>query len=180
MFEFIKNYYRRQYLRRFASDIQTGIMPMSKVRSAATLIDVQDPHFDELKAAIQAFYREYGLNGVKGEILFFDLRKVESKERLLTGVQTTLLARDLNWCGRPSREKINTLQSAEYDLFISLIPGKDFILEFTAKACNAHFKIGRTQLPGNTFDMIVSDPSDRQLSPLESFTAIKSYLTKIK
>jgi hypothetical protein len=68
---------------------------------------------------------------------------------------------------------------SEPDLFISLIDGTDYPLEFMAKCSQAKFKIGRVQLPGNTFDLVVADPSDRKLTQKESFDAIKTYLAKV-
>ena len=35
-------------------------------------------------------------------------------------------------------------------------------------------------MDGNLFDLVISDPAGKNISQLESFTAIKSYLTKIQ
>ena len=43
-----------------------------------------------------------------------------------------------------------------------------------------YFKIGRKQLGGDLFDLVVSDPAGKDLSQLDSFNAMKVYLGKIQ
>ena len=176
MLEFIKKFRRRKQIQKYQSTVPTGFMPVKAVHSAVAFVDAMDPYCDRCKDALMAFYRE---NGIKGEIFFFDFRKIGKEERLITSIQTTVLKKDLNWFGRPSHEKINIMLGSEPDLFISLIDGTDFPLEFMAKCSQAKFKVGRVQLPGNTFDLIVADPQDRKLTQKESFDVMKSYLAKI-
>ena len=177
MVDSVKSFFRKKYLKKFESKAPTGILPMSQVKSAVAFIDVEDTSFDACKIALQAFFRDYG---IKGEIFFFDFRKIGSEERLITSITNTVLKKDLDWCGKPSREKIDLMLGTEADLFISLIRGTDYPLEFMAKCSQAKFKVGRIQLPGNTFDLIVSDPADRPLSEKESFDAMRQFLAKIK
>jgi hypothetical protein len=47
------------------------------------------------------------------------------------------------------------------------------------KCIPARFKIGRVQLPGSPFDLVVSDPAGQALSQLESFRSIRQMLEKI-
>lgn len=68
------------------------------------------------------------------------------------------------------------LDNLNPDLFISLIKGTDFPIEYMAKYCRASFKVGRTQLPGNVFDLVVSDPKSRDYSEAEVFEGIKKYI----
>ena len=49
-----------------------------------------------------------------------------------------------------------------------------------AKCSRAHFKAGRVQIPGNVFDLVVSDPSGRSLSEAEFFTELNKILQRIK
>ena len=85
----------------------------------------------------------------------------------------------MNLFGRPSKEKVNIMLGNKPDIFISLINRNDFPIEFMAKASQARFKIGRVQLPGNTFDIVISDPDGKKYSEAEAFNAIKTYLKKI-
>ena len=164
MVDSVKSFFRKKYLKKFESKAPTGILPMSQVKSAVAFIDVEDTSFDACKIALQAFY----------------FRKIGSEERLITSITNTVLKKDLDWCGKPSREKIDLMLGTEADLFISLIRGTDYPLEFMAKCSQAKFKVGRVQLPGNTFDLIVSDPAERPLNEKESFDAMRQFLAKIK
>ena len=49
-----------------------------------------------------------------------------------------------------------------------------------ARTSTAKFKIGRKQMEGNLFDLVINDPEDKPISQMESFKAIQSYLTKIQ
>ena len=177
MVDSVKSFFRKKQIKKFSSTVPTGILPMDKVRSAVAFIDVEDTSFDACKIALQAFFRDYN---IKGEIFFFDFRKIGNEERLITSITNTILKKDLDWTGKPSREKIDLMLGSEADMFISLIRSTDYTLEFMAKCSQAKFKAGRVQLPGNTFDLIVSDPADRPLNELESFQAMRQFLAKIK
>lgn len=176
MHDAIRNFLRKRSLKNFASTVPTGITPLREIRSAVAFIDVEDTSFDACKLALQAFFRE---NGIKGEIFFFDFRKIGSEERLITSITNTVLKKDLDWCGRPSREKVDLMLAVEADMFISLIPGTPFPLEYMAKCSRARFKAGRRQLPGNTFDLVVTDPAGQTLNEKESFEAMRNFFEKI-
>ena len=177
MLDPVKNLLRRQSLKKNASDIPTGITPLDKIHSAVAFIDVEDTSFHECKNRVLQFFREHKM---KGEIFFFDFRKLGEGERLITSITTTILKKDLNWFGKPSREKVALMLDGEPDLFISLLPSTDFPLEFMATASRAHFKIGRVQLPGNTFDLVIKDPEDRKLSEAEVCKELIKFMGKIR
>lgn len=177
MLDALKDMFRRRALRKEASHEPTRICPLDQVKSAVTFIDVEDTSFNECKIAVQAFYREMG---IKGEIFFFDFRRLTDGERLITSITTTVLKKDLGWYGRPSREKINLMLSGEPDMFISLIPSTDFPIEFMAKCSRARFKVGRIQLPGDTFDIVVNAPGTAPSSQLEVFRKMTAILSRIK
>lgn len=175
--EVLKGILRRQSLKKCASPEPTGFVPLSDVRSAVAFIDVEDTSFNECKNGLLAFFRE---NGIKGDIFFFDFRKLDQGERLITSITTTVLKKDINWYGKPSREKVDLMLSGEPDLFISLLPTGIFPIEYMAKCSRARFKVGRVQLPGNTFDLVVKDPSGRELSQAEAFVEIEKLLKRVK
>lgn len=177
MFDSLKDLFRRYSLRKHASTAPTGICPMGQVHSAVAFIDVQDPEFDACKRDIQAFFRRFN---IKGEIFFFDFRKLTAGERLITSITTTVLRKDLNWYGKPSRDKVNLLLSGEPDMFLSLLRCTDFPLAFMAAASHARFKVGREQLPGDVLDLVVKDPSQKPLSQREALREIITLLEKIQ
>lgn len=175
--ESIKALFRRHSLKKHASTQPTGFMPISKVRSAVAFIDVEDTSFHECKQKLQNFFRE---NNIRGDIFFFDFRKLPDGERLITSITGTVLKKDLNWYGRPSDDKIRILLEGEPDMFISLLPKADFPIEFMATCSNARFKAGRFQIPGNVFDLVITDPADRNLNQAEAFDEMEKLLTRIR
>ena len=177
MLEPVKEMLRRQSLKKNASTEPTGFVPLSKIRSAVAFIDVEDTSFNECKNTLLLFFREHN---IKGDIFFFDFRKLTEGERLITSITTTILKKDLNWFGKPSREKVSLMLDGEPDLFISLLPTNDFPLEFMATASRAHFKIGRVQLPDNTFDLVIKDPEDRKLNEAEVCKELIKFMGKIR
>ena len=177
MLEGLKDFFRRRSLAKYASTEPTQITPIREIHSAVAFIDVEDTSFDACKHALLSFFRE---NGIKGDIFFYDFRKLTEGERLITSITTTVLRKDLNWYGRPAMEKVNLLLSGEPDMFISLLRKDDFPIEFMAAVSKARFKVGRMQLPGNIFDVVVSDPDDRILSEAEVFVEFRKILDKIQ
>ena len=170
----IKDWLRSRSLKKNRSAVPTGILPLGRVRTALVLVDVEDPSFDECKVAIQNFYRQ---NGIKGEIFFLDERKLIESERLITSITNTVLRKDIDSLGRPSKEKIDLINSLDADMLISLVDRDDFTLEYLCACCNARFKIGRRALPGDVLDMVFS--GEEGASQLDIFNSIIPWLQKI-
>ena len=177
MFEAVKNLLRNRALKKYSSTLESSMLPLESIRSAAALIDVREASFDNCKEALNAFFRE---RGIKGEIFFLDLRKIDSEERLLTSIKNTILRKDLSWYGRPSKEKIALLSGLEPDLFLCLTDSEEFVCEFAASCIRARFKVGRKQFPGKAFDMVISPPAGTSLSQKDIFLNMKEFLLKIR
>lgn len=175
--DFIKNSFRKRALRRNRSGVPTSMLPLHAVKTAAVVIDAEDASFDACKQAVQAFCREHG---IKVEIFFFDFSKVGSEDRLMTSVPNTVLAKDLNWFGMPSAEKMKLLAECAPDLFISLINDTGFPIHFMSACCRARFKVGRKQLPGDVFDMIAADSPERVSPEDEIFEHIRTIIQTIE
>ena len=177
---FITDFLRNRALKKHRSQVRTNITPLKDIRTAVTVIDVEDTSFDNCKKDIMAFYRD---NGIKGEIFFFDFRKIGDAERLITSITNTVLKKDLNFYGKPAREKLDLMLEAKPDLFISLINKDDYPIQYMATCCEAKFKIGRKQLPGNIFDLVITDQATPEgTSPPEDeiFKSVKELLAKVK
>jgi len=174
MFENLKELLRRRALRKFASTAPTGLLPIGEIHNVSVILNVEDPEFNECKEDIIAFFRS---KGIRCDVFFFDFRKLEKNELLLTSIQTTVLRTDLKWYGMPKPDKMTLLVDKPIDLFISLVD-KDYFPNVAMAACSpARFKIGRCELGDNLFDMVVSggDKSVREV-----FATIKDYLLKIQ
>lgn len=177
VFGCMKSWLRRRVLRPITKDATSMILPLSRIRTAVAFIDAEDSSWEEGKNALQAFFR---VHGIKGEIFFFDLRKIEKGERLITSPNTMVRRSDLNWLGKPGEDKVRCLMEAHPDLLVSLIDSSVFPLTYMAARSDAKFKVGRRQLPGNVFDIVISDPAEKRLSQAEAFAAITDFIGKIQ
>ena len=177
MLDFLKTYFRKRSLRKNSSTTPTGILPLGKIRSYVAIIDAEEGTFDSCKTAIMNFFRS---NDIKGCVFFQDFRKIGSEDRLITSIQTTITKKDLNWYGRPSDYKLKVLAERDPDILICLLNDPSYPMEYLIRTSGARFKIGRKQLGGDVFDVVLRDPGDKTLSQLESFNAVKDFLLKIK
>lgn len=169
---------QRRCLRRNASPVETGILPLSRIHRAVALIDVEDTSFDLCKNRLIAFFREHNIHG---EIFFLDFRKLGEGERLITSINGTILRKDLNWFGRPSDEKMRLLNEGEPDLLISTVREKNYAYEYLVKASHAKFKVGRMQIPGSkVFDVVLSEKEDRILSEADAFAGLARLMEKMR
>lgn len=177
---FVLDFLRERALKKHGSKVSTGITPLKDIKTAVAFIDVEDTSFDACKKELMAFYRE---NNIKGEIFYFDFRKLNDTERLITSITNTVLKKDLNFFGKPSKEKLALMLEAKPDIFISLINKDDYPIRYMANCCEAKFKVGRKQLPGEVFDLVITDQvsADGTSTPeAEIFKSIKSLLLKVK
>ena len=179
MYRLIRNFVRRKRLEKYASDIVTGFVPMSEIKSVNVVIDVEEPGFDELKEDILAWGRATGL---KVSIYFLDFRRLGKDELLLTSITNTLLKKELDWVGMPDLGKIAPLIDEQSDLFISMVDNGDFPIDFITRCTKARFKIGRHDYDGHPFNMILSGGETAELrsEAKQIFAAITEFITKIR
>lgn len=179
MIESVKDIFRRKKLKKYASDVQTGFIPMSDVSVVNVLVDVEEPGFDALRQEILAWGRSIN---AKVNIYFFDFRKLGKDELLLTSIQTTILKKELDWLDTPDLKKVAPLIDEQSDLFISMIDSMDYPVDFLCKCTKARFKIGRRGYEGHAFDMVVTGNETAELrsDSLKIFNAIKDFLNKIR
>lgn len=178
MIDGVKDIFRRKKLKKYASDLPTGFIPMSEVSVANVLVDVEEPGFDTLRQEILAWGRSIN---AKVNIYFFDFRKLGKDELLLTSIQTTILKRELDWLDTPDLKKIAPLLEERSDLFISMIDSSDYPVDFLSKCTKARFKVGRRGYEGHAYDMVVTGNEIVELrsDSLKIFNAIKDFLNKI-
>lgn len=65
-------------------------------------------------------------------------------------------------------------------VLLSLVPGSSWRLEYAVNRSRACFKIGRTQLPGDLFDLVVSDPEGTRFPQTEVFARMAELMERIK
>ena len=179
MIDTIKDLFRRRKLKKHASDVPTGFLPMSEIYTVNVMIDVEEPGFYALREDILAWGRSIK---AKVNIYFFDFRRLGKEELLLTSIQTTILRKELDWTDAPDVKKVANLLEEQSDLFISMIDNGDFPIEFLSKCAKARFKIGRKGFEGHAYDMVVTGGETAELrsDSRKIFAAIKDFLTKIQ
>ena len=179
MIDSVKDIFRRKKLKKFASDVPTGFIPLSEILSVNVLVDVEEPGFDVLRQDILSWGRSIN---AKVNIYFFDFRKLGKDELLLTSIQTTILKKELDWVGTPDLKKIAPLVEEQSDLFISMIDSSDYPVDFLSKCTKARFKIGRRGYDGHAYDMVVigSETAELRSDSQNIFNAIKDFLNKIR
>lgn len=177
MFDFIKDIFRRRFLKRAASGNGTRLLPLSAIRSVTVILDTDDPSYTECKEAVLSFFRQ---NNIKVSIWFLDFAKKSSDERQTTSLSNTITAKDLNWWGRPSVDKIAAFSEEKPDMLISLAITPTFTSECLAACSKAGFKIGRHRTKGRIFDLMIEDSPSKSYNSLEAFNAIKDYINTIQ
>ena len=65
-------------------------------------------------------------------------------------------------------------------VLLSLVPWKGFFFELAIRRSRARFKIGRTQLPGEPFDLVVSDPAGTSYLQTEVFGRMMELVEGLK
>ena len=108
MIDFIKNIFRRKFLRRYSSKQPTGLVPLSEIRSVSIVLDAQENGVDDCKEAALTYFKS---KGMKVNVYFLDLSKKGEDERQITSLNNTILRKDLNWYGRPALEIIEMISS---------------------------------------------------------------------
>ena len=179
MFEFVKNFFRRRKIRKFASQIETSFLPIEAIATINAVIDVQETGFDQLKEDLLSWGRR---KCIKVNVYFFDFRKLKKGEQLLTSIDKTFLRKELSWIGTPSLGKVAPILMEESDLFISLIDNGDFPIDFISKCAKARFKIGRYAYDGDAFDMIFHGGAREELrgDVCRIFEELTEFLEKIR
>lgn len=156
MMGFLKEHFQEKALRRDAYLGDTGLLPLSEIHTATILMDADIWAFNECMETISNWLRA---NGIRGDFHFFDFRKLEKGELLLTSIQTTILRSNLNWFGCPDRSAI-LLTEQPTDLFISLVLNGDYPNKYMSACAKSRFKVGVVPYPGNPYDLVVSASED--------------------
>lgn len=132
------------------------MMPLGRIRRASVFLDAGSPDFESTATAVRSFFEYHGI-----------------PLKLLAPT-----AGDLNWFGI-LRDPGDGGKWKE-DLFVSLAGPENFAAEYAARCSTARFKVGRFDMPGGVFNLVVSNPVGQTPSQPAVFAAVKEYLTKIR
>ena len=67
-----RKFFRKRRLRKDASTIRTGMIPLREIHSAAAVINIAEPGWDACLKSLAAFCKA---GGISLSVLFIDLRK---------------------------------------------------------------------------------------------------------
>jgi hypothetical protein len=155
----ITKFFRSLALRKNASTVPTRMTPLREIKSATVFVDSAAEDAESTCNAVRQFFGNMNI-----PVSIFCPDKSQ-----------------LNWLGylkddvRGSRQ-----QPRKEDLFISLVDLPEYFAdEFEARCSTAAFKVGRRQLGGNVYDMVVSSSRNAPSSQSEAFSYIKDYLNKL-
>lgn len=80
MLEFIKNIFRRKFIRKTAGKSTSGLLPLSAIRSATVIMDAEDTGCEACKSKVEAFCKA---NGIKLMVWFSILpERAKMRDRL--------------------------------------------------------------------------------------------------
>lgn len=177
MLDFIKNIFRRKVIGKTGNDIQTELTPVSNLHSVTVLLDINDAREEGCLDRIRKYFKT---SGMSCEIWFLDLNKKHKEGEASPNPERTITKKDLNWFGRPSKDKISKISGDNPELFISLVNNNAFTITFITKSLPAKFKIGRMQLKNRIFDLVIEDSPSGEFTASQAFDEIVKYLTIIK
>lgn len=80
----------------------------------------------------------------------------------------------------PVRSKKLIRAHKDTQVLLSLVPRNSWHLEYVVRRSRARFKIGRFQLPGNVFDLVVSDPEGESYPQAEVFGRMMELVENLK
>ena len=122
---------RKYMLARLESSAPTRIMALSEVKRVSVFIDRKAPGFAKAKDTARSFFENRNM-----EITFL--------------------------C--PGKDEIDNLgclrrqDGSRPDMFLSVAPASNFTSEYAARCSTASFKVGRTRLEGDIFNIVFEDP----------------------
>lgn len=152
----IKLIARRKTLRKCASKVSTGIIPLSEIKTAMVYIERNSLDWGATERKVHRYF--------------------EGKD---IQVETVVLnSLDVDWIGKSRHNKTgHSFEEGHEDLLISLLPVNSFALKYCAVSSQAKFKIGREQIRRNVFDLVVNDRVEDGIG--DSQIAVFDYITEL-
>lgn len=152
------------------SKVPTGFTPLSKVRVATVMLDAEGKDAQSLVDSVNKYFSG---KGIRAEI--FALSR-EKKPAALKGAYM-LGRRNVNWFGKPRKNKRTPRVDLGEQLFINLLPSDNFTSQFCAAASQAVFKIGCASSSKGIYDIFVDSEGH---APSDIFAQMAGLLDTVK
>ena len=150
---FITKLALKRQLKKWGYSAERGFVPFSKVRRAIVLFDVQDAEFDECQRVAGEYFKE---KGIEMKPFFLDMGKHGKDDIIVTGVKTTILRRNLSFCGTLPAGMIEEVRSSEADLCICLAHSDCTAVRSFLGIVRAPFCIGVMDYTGAPYSFVLS------------------------
>lgn len=147
---------RKIALRKKASTEPTRIIPLTELGKATVLVDM-DADADFVSRDVKKFFDAHNV-----PVQVMNLQKW-----------------DVNIFGMVKKNKMQEMHDWDADLFISLAGPENFTAEYASRCSRARFKVGRYELPGNVFDIVIANREHQLPRQQVAFATIVEYLLKI-
>lgn len=144
---------RKIRLHKYASTAPTRLLPLSEVHKATVFVDTTDSDSDQAAYVVKKFF---GARGISVNVICPQKWDVSI----------------FGW--------LKQLDNTNPDMFVCLAHYENFAAEYAARCSNATFKVGRRQLPGDVFDLVLSNPEDQLPLQHKAFLQLMDLLTKIQ
>lgn len=152
---FITNLAVRHQLKKHGFREEHDFVPLSRVRRAVILFDVEDVEFDECRKIAA---EQFSSLGIEMRPFFLDMGKHERDEIIVTGVKTTILKRNLAFCGTLPKDIIGELTDFPSELYVCLADRECPAVRCFSGIVPAKFCIGRRDYEGSPFGMVFTTP----------------------
>ena len=153
---FITNLAVKHQLKKHGFREEHAFVPLSRVRQAVILFDVEDVEFDECQKIATEYFTTLG---IEMKPFFLDMGKHDKDEIIVTGVKTTILKRNLAFCGTLPDEIIGELKAITAELYICLVDRDCPAVRCFSGIVPAKFCIGRRDYEGSPFGMTFTTPA---------------------
>lgn len=150
---------RKILVHRNKSRKQTRILPLDSIRHAVVLVDAGEDGYESAVDEVNSFFHGEGIDVL--------VVKAGPKEIIWPGI----LSKRVRFSGK---------EKDGGGLFVNLFGHPGLMSEYESVCSTADFKIGREQLRGDVFDIVVTNPQAAVPSQKEVFVAIEDILKKIK
>ncbi len=172
----ITNLAVRHQLKKHGFREEHAFIPLSRVKRAVILFDVKDGEFEECQKIAAEYFAPLG---IEMKPFFLDMGKHDRDEIIVTAVKTTILKRNLAFCGTLPGEIIEELKSAPAELYICLSDSDCPAVRCFSGIVPAKFCVGRCDYAGSPFGMVftaTAKPDNIQVNFHDSAKCLRSIL----
>ena len=151
---FFKETRRKKALKIIESDRAVRFMPLSEVKSAGVLFDINEPNILD---TIKKFSEYLDNKSIKFSALAVNYTKSQFPEGFVDFRIKTVNRDSFNSIGLPIGETVFDFLNHGYDLYIDLSDKYTFTFDYISRLSKASFRVGRMSYDDNPFDLVLAN-----------------------